>query len=212
MPDTRLSKLAKVLVHYSLEIQPGQQFVINTHPLAEELTLLVYEEAVRAGANVLVQSRTPGADELFFKYASDDQLDHVSPTSKLISETFDASLTIWTAHNTRSLSGIDPARMARASRAGAGVFKTFLDRMAKRELHWCGTSFPTNASAQEADMSLADYREFVYGAGMLNEDDPVACWKKVGLELRKLVDGFKGHEQVVLKGSNVDLNLPSMRR
>ena len=41
------------------------------------------------------------------------------------------------------------------------------------ELRWCYTEFPTNASAQEADMSLLDYQEFVYGAGLLNEPDPI---------------------------------------
>jgi aminopeptidase len=207
MPDTRITKLAKILVHYSLEIKPGQQFHIRTHPLAEELTLAVYEEAIKAGAYTTIVTSTPGSEEIFYKYASEAQLDYVSPISKLITETFDASLSIWTVHNTRSLAGIDPTRMARASKAGAGVFKTFLERTAKGEMRWCGTSFPTHASAQEADMSLADYREFVYGSEMLNDDDPVAYWKKVGLELRKLAERFKGHDQVVLKGANIDLKM-----
>jgi aminopeptidase len=207
MPDPRITKLAKILVHYSLEIKPGQQFSIRTHPLAEELTLVVYEEAIKAGANVLIQPSVPGANEIFYRYASDAQLDHVSPISKLITETFDAALTIWTTHNTRELAGIDPARMARASRAGAALFKTFLKRTAKKETRWCGTAYPTHASAQEADMSLADYSEFVYGAGMLNDDDPVTYWKKVGLELQEKANLFKGRDQVVLKGSNVDLKM-----
>jgi aminopeptidase len=207
MTDSRVIKLANVLVHYSLELKPGQQFVINTHPWAEELTLAVYEAAIKAGANVLVQSRTPGAEEIYYKYASDDQLDHVSPTYKLIAETFDASLSIWTVHNTRSLAGIDPSRMARASKAGAGVFKTFLNRMAKGEMRWCGTSFPTHASAQEADMSLRDYQDFVYGSEMLDEDDPVAYWKNIGQDLRRLADMFKGHDQVILKGPDIDLKM-----
>src|SRR5512136_2879305 len=134
MPDPRITKLANVLVHYSLEVKPGQQFMINTHPWAEELTLAVYEAAIKAGANIFVQCRVPGSDEIFYKYATDDQLDHVSPTYKLLTETFDASLSIWTVHNTRSLAGVDPTRMARASKANAGVFKTFLDRMARKEM------------------------------------------------------------------------------
>ena len=207
MPDPHVTKLAKVLVHYSLDLKPGQQFFIRTHPLAEELTLAVYEESVRAGAFVTLLPSTPGAEEIFFKHAADAQLDYVSPINKLLIETFDASLTIWCDHNTRSLSGIDPSRMARASRANAQNFKTYLARIAKREMRWCGTAFPTHAMAQEADMSLADYREFVYGAGMLDDDDPVAYWKKVGQEQQKLVDWLKGRDQAVLKGSNVDLKM-----
>src|SRR5512135_3358357 len=77
MPDPRITKLAKILVHYSLEIQPGQQFVIETHPWAEELTLAVYAQAIRAGAHVIILSNTPGAREICFQYGSDAQLDHV---------------------------------------------------------------------------------------------------------------------------------------
>ena len=87
MPDPRVAKLAKVMVHYSLELKPGQQFRIVTHPIAEELTLAVYEEAIKAGANVFVQNTVPGLDEIFFKNATDAQLDYVSPIRKLIKDT-----------------------------------------------------------------------------------------------------------------------------
>ena len=212
MPDARVTKLAKLMVHYSLELKPGQQVVIRTHPLAEELTLVVYEEAIQAGAHVFIQDTVPGMEELFFKYASDEQLDYISPIRKMIAETFDASLNIWTEHNTRALSGIDPKRMARAAKAGAPLSKLFLERAARKELRWCLTVYPGHALAQEADMSLADYREFVYGAGMLNEADPAAYWKQVGQEQRKLVDWLKGRDQVHLKGSNVDLKMSIKER
>ena len=207
MADPRVTKLAKIMVHYSLALKPGQQVVIRTHPLADELTLAVYEEAIKAGAHVLVQNAVPGTDEIFFKYASDAQLDFVSPMRKLITETFDASLNIWTEHNTRSLSGVDPSRMARLSRAGAQLSKLFMERSAKKELRWCLTVYPNQAMAQEADMSLSDYREFVYGAGLLNDADPVASWMKVGQEQQKMVDWLHGRDQVLLKGSNVDLKM-----
>jgi len=82
MPDPRITKLAQVMVHYSLALKPGQQVQIRTHPLAEELTLAVYAEAIRAGANVLIQSITPGVEEIFYQYASEAQLDYVSPIRK----------------------------------------------------------------------------------------------------------------------------------
>ncbi len=212
MPDPRITKLAQVMVHYSLALKPGQQVQIRTHPLAEELTLAVYEEAVKAGANVIIMPQTPGSEDIFYKHASEAQLDYVSPIRKLIAETFDASLNIWSEHNTRSLSGIDPSRMARVSKAGAGISKVFFDRAAKGELRWCLTVYPTHAMAQEADMSLSDYREFVFGAMMLNEADPVAFWKQAGREQQKLVDWLKGRQQVTLKGENIDLSMSVKER
>ena len=207
MPDPRITKLAKILIHYSLELKPGQTLQIRTHPIAEELTLAAYEEAIQAGANVFIQNVVPGTDEIFYKYASDAQLDFISPIRKLVAETFDASLNLWTEHNTRELSAINPARLARFSKAGAGISKTFYGRAAKGELRWCLTAYPSQALAQEADISLADYREFVFNAGMLNNDDPVTYWQREGESQCKIVDWLKGRNQVTLKGSNVDLKM-----
>lgn len=207
MTDARVAKLAKVMVGYSLGLKPGQKFWLRTTPLAEELNLAVYEEAVKAGAHVFVDQRMPGAEEILFKHASDEQLDYVSPIRRLLAETFDASLYIDAEHNSRSLSGIDGSRMARARKAMSELFSTTMKRSAEGSYHWCITVYPTHAMAQDADMNLADYREFVYGAGMLNEDDPVAFWQEQGRTQTKLADWLKGHDKVVLKGSNVDVAL-----
>jgi aminopeptidase len=207
MADPRIDKLAKVLVHYSLDVKADQQVNIRTHPIAEELTLVVYEEIVKAGAHPLVTVTLPGLDEIYFKHASDAQLDYVSPVRELITEKFDATLNLWAEHNTKSLSGIDPSRMARASKAGAALFKRFMERSANGELAWCITAYPCQAMAQDADMGLLDYREFVFGAGMLNESDPVAFWKEEGERQKKMVSWLKGHDQVVLKGESIDLTL-----
>lgn len=207
MPDPRITKLAKVLAHYSLDIQPGQLVQIRTTPYAQELTLAVYEEAVKAGAHVTVTTNLPGADEIFFKFASDEQLDFVSPVRKLITETFDATLAIGAEYNTRELSGVDPARIARTRKAGAPLTKLFMERAARNELNWCYTEFPTQASAQEADMSLRDYEDFVYSAGMLHLDNPVAFWKEEGAKQQKLITWLGGREKAVLKGENIDLTM-----
>jgi len=207
MPDPRVTTMADVLVHYSLDLKPGQQLVVNTTPLADELTLAVYAEAVKTGAHVFVRNTVPGADEIFYKYASDDQLTYVSPIQKLITETFDASLTIGASHNTRSLSGIDAVRLARARKASADVFKLFMERAARGELHWCTTVYPTQAAAQEADMSLSDYQDFVYGACLLDEPDPIAAWRAEGERQRRLQAWLAGRDQVVMRGANIDLRL-----
>ena len=77
MSDPRVTKLAQVLVNYSLALQPGDLFYLRAAPLAQELSLAVYKEAVLAGAHVLYGSSLPGSQEIFYRHASDDQLDHV---------------------------------------------------------------------------------------------------------------------------------------
>jgi aminopeptidase len=212
MPDPRVTKLAQVMVHYSLNLQPGELFLLETSPLAEELSLEVYKEAVKAGAHVTIQSDLPGAQEVFYRYASDDQLIHVSPLRKLITETFDANLYIDAAHNTRSLSGIDPGKIAQVNKANAGLTQIFFERAANKELKWSLTVYPTHAMAQEADMSLSDYTDFVYEAGMLHLEDPVAFWKNEGVRQREIIDWLEGHDIITLKGENVDLTFSIQER
>jgi aminopeptidase len=207
MPDPRVTKLAKVLVNYSVEVQKGQQVLIRTAPNADELTLAVYEEVIKAGGHPLVLNQVPGTNEIFFKYASDEQLDYVSPVIKNVLETFEASITIWTDHNTRKLSGVEPKRLSRSQKAQSALMKTSMKRAADNSYRWTLTIYPNNAMAQEADMSLPDYTEFVYGAGLLNEDDPVSLWREEAARQQKLIKWLDGRDQVVLKGSNVDVTL-----
>ena len=207
MFDPRVKKLAQVLVNYSLDMQPGWKFVIISSPLAEDLTLAVYEEALKAGAHPLIMLNPPQAEEIFYKCASDEQLEFISPVHKLIMETFDARLYISGEENTRGLSNTKPERQAIRQRAYQPLFQTFMERAAKRELRWSLTEYPTHASAQEADMSLTEYQDFVFNAGKLNLDDPVAAWKKEGERMRRLTDWLNGRDQVVLKGKDIDLRM-----
>jgi aminopeptidase len=206
MSDPRVNKLAKILIHYSLNIKPRQKLRISASPLVSEMTLAAYEEAIKAGAHVFVEQPSEEAMEIFYKYASDEQLDFVSPVRKLIVETFDADLRIDASSNRRMLSGVNPDRMARNAKARAELSKLFMARSARKELNWCLTVYPNNANAQDADMSLRDYTEFVFAAGMLNEDNPIEFWKEEGFRQKKLVEWLKGRDRVVLKGSSIDLS------
>jgi aminopeptidase len=205
MADQRLTKLAQILVHYSLEIKPGDQLEIRTNPLAHELARLVYLEALKAGAYVLNSISLQGGEEIFYKYAGEDQLDYVSPVRRLITETFDAMLVIGAEYNTRKLSAIDSQRISRTRKASTPLTKIFLKRAANLELRWCYTEYPTHASAQEADMSLDDYQEFVFGAGLLDDSDPVSAWKSEGKRQKELIAWLSGKDRVEIKGKNVDL-------
>jgi aminopeptidase len=207
MPDPRVTGLAQVLVRYSLALRPGDEFCLVGSPLGDELNLAVYKEAVQAGAHISVVNQLAGSNELFLKYASDEQLDHVPPLISMVVDEYDAYLQVGAPANTRALSGVDPARMSRTQKAQAGIMLRMMERVAKKEFRWCYTVYPTHASAQEADMSLSEYEDFVYGAGLLDLEDPVAAWQAEGERQRKLIAWLDGRDQVVIKGGNVDLTL-----
>lgn len=210
--DPRVQKLAQVLINYSLDLKPGEELAVSTNSLADELNLAVYQAALEGGAHVFFQYSNPGMSNLFYKYASEDQLDHISEIERIIRGKYGAILHIEAESNTRELTGIDPARISRRRNAGRELFQTMLNRMASGELKWCYTVFPTAANAQEADMSLMDYQDFVYKAGMLDMPDPVAAWIAEEARQKQVIQTLKGKDKLVLRGKDIDLTLSIQER
>jgi aminopeptidase len=206
MHDPRLTKWADVLVNYSNAIQPGEWAFLQGPVVALPLIKAVYRAVLKAGGHPQVQLGG-GMQNIFYDEANDEQLEWISPASRLTMEQCDAIFSIWGSENTRTLSNVDPARMAKSQQAQAPLFQKMLERMAAKEVKWVGTQYPTQANAQEAEMSLHEWEEFVLGAMLLNEDDPIAAWQKVAAQQQGKVDWLKGKKHVTVKSENCDLSL-----
>ncbi len=207
MTDPRVEKLAEVLVNYSVAVRPGDKVLVQGNTLAEPLLKAVYVKVLQAGGHPLMLASLPGTDELLFHYASDEQLQHVPEPLKLVIETYDVRISIWSAENTKALSNVDPSRMVLQNRAQTELMKTFMRRSASGELRWVGTLFPTNAHAQDAEMSLSEYEDFVYGACMPDTEDPVGYWHRFSAWQQKIVDWLEGKERVHVIGPETELHL-----
>jgi aminopeptidase len=67
--------------------------------------------------------------------------------------------------------------------------------------------FPTQAYAQDAEMSLAEFEDYVYSTTYADAEDPVAMWQKIHDEQQRLVDWLAGKKHVEVKGPDIDLKL-----
>ena len=214
MRDPRLDRLAQVLVDYATRVEAGQLVRLSGDPVAMPLLEAIYEALIRRGANVLPQIVPDSFQEIFFEHASEAQLRFVSPIQKQVVRKIDASIGIWAETNTRSMTGVDPKRQATVAAARKPIFKTFMQRAADEELRWVGTLYPTAASAQDAEMSLRDYEKFVFDAGYLDHDDPVAIWKQIARQQQKMVDYLEGSSEVRFQsanGTDLTVNVEGMK-
>jgi aminopeptidase len=207
MSDPRVQKLARLLVDYCVKVQPGDKVVIRGNVVSLPLVTETYREVVRAGGHPLVMWQEPEFAEIMLKNGNDDQLQFIAEPSKLVMETYDCMIGLSGTNNTRTLSGVDPARQKITRAAGMEISQIFMQRSAAGELRWTGTMFPNNANAQEADMSLSEFEDFVYGACHVDKEDPVAEWQAMSAWQQKLVDWLVGKKDVKVKGPNVDMTL-----
>jgi aminopeptidase len=202
MRDPRLAKLADVLVNYSVGVKKGNLVRIAGPSDAEPLLMELNRAVLAAGGYPMVRTALDGLSEIFFKSASDEQLEYVNPVTKFEFETIDCQIGVWAEQNTRALTNCDPKRMAKNAAAQKPIMEIFMRRASEEKLKWTGTQFPCQASAQDAEMSLAEYEDFVFGAGMLNEADPVGAWKKISARQQKLTDFLNGKSDYHVAAAN----------
>lgn len=212
MADPRVEKFAKVLVNYSARIKPGDRVLIEATTAAEPLVRAIYLEVLKAGGYPvpLVQLPDmffPGHEDLLLAHGSEAQLDFVPPLQKLAYDQFESRIRIHSTTNTRSQGSLDTSRSQRRNKPAGVITEAQMRRGAEGTFKWVTTLFPTDAYAQDAEMTFAQYEDFVYRAVHANEDDPVAFWKKVEQEQAKAVKWMEGKNQVILRGPNVDLTL-----
>jgi aminopeptidase len=167
----------------------------------------VVEQVLRAGGQPTLQLASEETEELTLKTASEAQLAWVSPVDTLLAERVDARIVIRAPGNTRALSNVDPDRQRSQQNALRPIQQLYSQRAAEGKHRWALTVFPCPAYAQEADMSLSEYADFVYAATYADQPDPVACWHAVHVRQQRLVDWLARKTEVIIRGPFVDLQL-----
>ncbi len=184
---------------YCLDAQPKEAFAINATSEAEPLVAALYEELLKKGAWPLVRMMPDASSGAIYRYGQEHHFDDVSPVDKAIVEKLAGTAAIYSSKNTRALTDVNPdlqSRMAKASRP-------LKNKMLKKK--WTLTLFPTAAYAQDAEMSLEDFEDFVYSATFSDEADPVKAWKSLQKKQAKLISKLEGAKTVQIIGPGTDL-------
>ena len=207
MADIRTEKLADLLVNYSVAVKPGNTVMIQGSTAGEMLIREVYKKVLQAGGLPYYMPSLPGEAEMIFKYGNEDQIKYVPEIAKLAMSTCDCRIFVMAEQNTKELSNVDPKKMVMRSQSRSELMRMMMQRSATGKMRWVLAPFPTNAYAQDAEMSLADYEDFLYSACMPDLNDPIGYWRKVAAYQGKIVKWLKGKKQVHLKGKETDLKL-----
>ena len=204
--DPRVAKQAKILVNYSAKTKKGDRALIVADWLAKPLALEVYRELIKAGASevrvhfevdeqVISRSYNEFA-EAFFKYATPAQIKNYPKLADQELKGLDVWIRLYAQANTRGFSAVDTDKISQRSK----VIRPLLDyRVLKTK--WVITKFPTEAQAQEADMSLSDYEDFVFSA--INDVD----WAKKRKEQERLIVKVNATSEVHIIGPETDLKM-----
>lgn len=212
MFDPRVRNLARLLVGYSANVQPEDLVSIGCYgSLAESMPVMVevVRETLRAGGHPhfqLDQVATEEFGNIFFAEASLGQLGHVDPFAEMVAREFQCEIVFLCEGNSRRFSRVDPERRVARSRGYSQVVETYFDRASRGDLRWVFAGVPTQSYAQDAEMSLEEYEDFVYSAAFADTEDPVSAWEGMGRRQAHIVDWLAGKRKVEVKGQHIDLS------
>ncbi|MGH2986913.1 MAG: aminopeptidase [Solirubrobacterales bacterium] len=207
MIDPRVANLARILVGYSTRVGEGETCLIEASTAAEPLVAAVYEEVLRAGANPVVSLSLEDQSAIYYREATDAQLEWISPLSEWAAEQSDCRIAIGADTNTRQLSGVAPERQTKRQAATRHLMERTLKRAAEGTHRWVYTLYPTNAYASDAEMSLREFEDFYFHACLADDGDPLGAWRRASDECRRLAEWVEGHEEVRITAPGTDLRL-----
>jgi len=200
-----------------MRVKKGDRMLIEATTAAEPLVRELYTQILEKGGHphMLLQFPDmfwPGHEDLLLMHGNDAQIDFVPTFQKIAYDQFEGRVRIHSATNTRSQTSIDSSRLQQRGKATGVITATQMRRGAEGVFKWVTTLYPTDAYAQDAELSLEQYEDFVFRAVHANEDDPIAYWKKVEKDQQAAVDFMAGKDQVTLQGPNVDITLSVKER
>jgi aminopeptidase len=214
MSDPRVGQFAQLLVEYSARIRPGDRVLLEAEVAAEPLVRALFDRILAAGGHphLLISfeglTTMTGLDSPFLKRADQAQLAYPPTFMEHAYREFESRIRVHSSSNTKVLANSDPERARMRNEAVSGVLRAQFERGRRGDFRWVTTLYPTEAYAQEADMSLEEYSAFVFQANhILPGDSPVDHWRRVESEQSQIVQALKDADQVHVVGPNCDLHL-----
>ncbi len=215
----KLNRLAEVAVRTGVNLQPGQDLIITAPMAALPLVRLITEHAYKAGAGQVLPFFSDDAITLArFEHGADESFDKApgwffEGMGKAFRE--GAARMAVSAEDPMLLADVDPAKVARVSKATSIARKPAMDPIVGFEVNWNIVAYPGEGWAaqvfpdlpvEEAQGKLMDA---IYAASRLECDDPVANWEAHTEELKKRVKWLNDHNFASLHytGPGTDLML-----
>ena len=192
--DSRISKLAKLLVNFSVKLQKGEKVLIDfegmeVRPLIKE----IIKETYAVGAYPYVTYRDSSINRALMLGACEEQLELQNKHTLAQMMDMDAYIAIRGNENTAELSDVPDDKMVLWSRVLDPTLRYRVDHT-----RWVVLRYPNNAMAQNANQSIEAFEDFYFDVCTLD-------YQKMNDAMTPLVELMNRTDKVRLVGPGTDL-------
>src|SRR5882757_8126382 len=215
----KLDRLAEVAIKVGLRLQPGQDLLLTAPAAALPLVRRIAEHAYKAGAGLVTPFLSDEEITLSrYRFGHDDGFDRAAGwlyegMAKAFSQNT-ARLAI-VGDDPMLLSGEDPAKVARASKANSMAYQPALEKIVNFDTNWNIIAFPSPSWAKQVfpddaeDVAVAKLADAIFKASRVDNDGAIAAWDKHNAVLRERTEWLNGQRFGALhySGPGTDLTI-----
>ncbi len=206
--DNRAKELAKIVVDYSLNIQPSDTFIIQSEYLFKEFSEYIGKLAKEKNAKILFDYEDLNEKKSLIQRNNINELKEESKRVCDLAEQSTARVLVYAKSNPHYLKDIDPKKIADYQSIVSSPFSDRICGNGKefKGIKWNIVAYPCEGDAKVAGINLEKYADFVYSATNIN-------WKKTSNQMKKVKDIFdKAKEVRIFVSGQTDLSFSLERR
>lgn len=196
MKDPRVKKMAHNLINYSIELQPGENILIEVYDAGEELAAELIKEAYRIGAKPYLTVKNRNLMRELIKGTNTEHMSRIAHYEAERMKGMQAYIGIRGSLNSSDWSDIPSEKM--------GIYQTKWSRTVHSQIRvpntkWCVMRYPNSSMAQMANMSTERFEDFYFDVCTLD-------YIKMSKAMDPLADLLVKTDRVRITGKGTDLS------
>jgi aminopeptidase len=195
MKDTRIEKLAKNLINYSVRLQKGEKVLIENFGLQRELVTALVKEAYAAGGYPFVSLKDHQVDRALLFGAQEEQYNMMAQFEANVMSQMDAYIGLRSGNNINELADVPDEKMKISGRT---IGRKVHSEIRVPKTKWVVLRYPTSSMAQLAKMSTEGFEDFYFNVCNLD-------YGKMSDAMESLVELMNRTDKVHITGPGTDL-------
>ncbi|WP_454621592.1 aminopeptidase [Bradyrhizobium cenepequi] len=215
----KLDRLAEVAIKVGLGLQPGQDLLLTAPSSALPLVRRLAVHAYKAGAGLVTPILSDEEVTLArYRFGYNESFDRAANwLYEGMAKAFSANTArlAVVGDNPMLLSGEDPTKVARASKANSVAYQPALEKIVNFDVNWNIIAYPSASWAKQVfpddplETAVAKLADAIFAASRVDQDGAVAAWEKHNAVLRERTQWLNGQRFHALHytGPGTDLTI-----
>lgn len=221
--EQKLQKFSELIVKIGVNLQPGEQLVINTPIECADFAHKLAEEGYKAGAkSVRANYLDEKLSKITFTYADSEAINDI-PAWKIaeresVVDQKACYISIY-SEDPELYAGIDPNKVTSYQQTANRAFKRLREASMNNEVKWCVMSVPSVAWAKKVFPDLPEKKaveqlwKYIFKTMRLDKANPVAAWETHQNKLQKRCrylnrQQFKCFKYKNAQGTDITVEMP----